>query len=243
MQKLDWQKAIQESADPQRAEEGLDQRKATKAAAALRRATPEGARILTALFSGSQALGQRLLKHPDWLPQTLDAELLRHPRQEQGLRREVDGWLKPLLRARDFEAALTRLRLFKQREMLRIAARDLARLGNPIEIMREISDVADVCLDAVYHICRGQFSQRFAQPCHQDAQGRWQPTEFCIFGMGKLGGQELNYSSDVDLLFVYTEEGHVFKGPPTRSQPGVKGLANHQYFKRLIEAFTAEVTR
>jgi glutamate-ammonia-ligase adenylyltransferase len=61
--------------------------------------------------------------------------------------------------------------------------------------------------------------------------------------MGKLGGQELNYSSDVDLIFVYTDEGHVFKEPPTRTQRRSKGLATHQFFKRLIEAFVAEVTR
>src|SRR5881394_1520595 len=61
--------------------------------------------------------------------------------------------------------------------------------------------------------------------------------------MGKLGGQELNYSSDVDLMFVYSEEGHVFKEPPTRAQHSSKGLATPQFFKRLIEAFVAEVTR
>ena len=243
MRKLEWQQIIQASADPQRAKHGFDQLKATSATGPLRGASPEEARILAALFSGSQALGQLLLKHPDWLPQTLDAELLRHPRQEQGLRREVNGWLRPLLHSRDYSTALARLRLFKQREMLRIAARDLARLGNATEITREISDVADVCLDAVYQVCRRQFTERFGQPYHLDGQGCWQPTEFCVFGMGKLGGQELNYSSDVDLLFVYTEEGHVFKEPPTRTQQSSKGLANHQFFKRLIEAFVAEVTR
>jgi len=62
-------------------------------------------------------------------------------------------------------------------------------------------------------------------------------------GLGKLGGQELNYSSDVDLMFVYTEEGHAFREPPTRTQQSGKGLTNHQFFKRLIEAFVAEVTR
>src|SRR5438034_1410383 len=243
MRKLEWQQIIQASADPQRAKHGFDQLKATNAAGPLRQASPEEARILAALFSGSQALGQLLLKHPDWRPQTLDAELLRHARQEQGLRREVNGWLRPLLHSRDYSTALARLRLFQQREMLRIAARDLARLGNATEITREISDVADVCLDAVYQVCRPQFTERFGQPYHLDSQGCWQPTEFCVFGMGKLGGQELNYSSDVDLLFVYTEEGHVFKNPPTRTQQSSKGLANHQFFKRLIEAFVAEVTR
>jgi glutamate-ammonia-ligase adenylyltransferase len=60
--------------------------------------------------------------------------------------------------------------------------------------------------------------------------------------MGKLGGQELNYSSDVDVLFVYAEEGHVFRTPPRPGDTG-KGVSNHQFFKRLAEAFVAEVGR
>jgi glutamate-ammonia-ligase adenylyltransferase len=68
--------------------------------------------------------------------------------------------------------------------------------------------------------------------------------------MGKLGGQELNYSSDVDVLFVYSEEGQVFKpgsaGPPTsRRDVGAPRpvMSNHQFFTRLAEAFIAEVSR
>src|SRR6266446_10497998 len=114
MRKIEWQQTIQASADPQRAKHGFDQLKATSVAGSLRRASPEEGRILAALFSGSQALGQLLLKHPDWLPPTLDAELLRHPRQEQGLRREVNRWLGPLLQSRDYASALTRRRLFTQ---------------------------------------------------------------------------------------------------------------------------------
>src|SRR5947207_1775663 len=243
MQNPVWQNAIRSSADPRRAKHVFEQLKTTEAAAALRKASPEQARILAALFSGSQALNERLLNHPAWLTQALDTELLRHPRQEQGLRREVNAWLKPLTEARDFTTAFVQLRLFKQLEMLRIAARDLARLGNVTEITREISSVADVCLDAMYRICRKQCTERFGQPYHLDASERWQQTEFCIFGMGKLGGQELNYSSDVDLIFVYADEGHVFREPPTRTQQSGKGPTNHQFFKRLIEAFVAEVTR
>src|SRR5438552_3503316 len=241
--KLEWQRIIQTSADPQRSKHGFERLKATSAAAALKRASPEQSRILAALFSGSQALGELLLNHPDWLAETLEPEQLHHPRQEQRLRREVNGWIVPLLESRDYSAALAKLRQFKQREMLRIAARDLARLGNTSEITREISSVADVCLDAVYQVCGRQFTERFGQPYHPDSEGYWQPTEFCVFGMGKLGGQELNYSSDVDLIFLYTEEGYVFKERPTRAQQSSKGLANHQFFKRLIEAFVAEITR
>ena len=162
------------------------------------------------MFSGSRALGELLVAHPDWLS-VLEAGRLKFPRRAEGFQREVEGWLKPELAARDYKGALTELRRFKQREMLRIAARDLARLGNVVEITREISDVADVCLNTVWRICRQQFFEKFGQPYHQDAEGHWQPTEFCVLGMGKLGGQELNYSSDVDVLFLYNDEGEVFK--------------------------------
>src|SRR6185369_8380051 len=145
--------------------------------------------------------------------------------------------------AGDRASAFARLREFKQREMLRIAARDLARLGTVSEITREISDVADVCLDGIWQLCRRQLTERLGLPYHQDADGNWQPTEFCVFGMGKLGGQELNYSSDVDVIFVYSDEGHVFKEPPSKRRQTVHGLTNHQFFKRLAEALIAEVTR
>jgi glutamate-ammonia-ligase adenylyltransferase len=61
--------------------------------------------------------------------------------------------------------------------------------------------------------------------------GQWQPTRCAVLGMGKLGGQELNYSSDVDLLVVYTEEGGVFKEPP-RGKTLKPALRNHQFFNR-----------
>jgi glutamate-ammonia-ligase adenylyltransferase len=209
----------------------------------LKSAAPERARILAALFSGSQALSEQLLAHPAWLAEGLTPERLAPPRRVQGLRRDVQAWLRPLLEARDYAAAFARLREFKQREMLRIAARDLARLGRTLEICDEISAVAEVCLDTLVQLCRRQMVERFGQPFHLDADGRWQPTEFCVLGLGKLGGQELNYSSDIDLMFVYTDEGFTFKQTPTQPEPSGRGLSNHAFFQRLIEALVAELTR
>jgi len=184
-----------------------------------------------------------LLAHPDWTTEVLAPERLQFPRQEQGLRREVNAWLTPALQSRDYAGALARLRQFKQREMLRIAARDLARLGDAPEITREISNVADVCLAALLDLCRKQMVERFGEPFHQDAEGRWQRTEFAVIGLGKLGGQELNYSSDVDVIFVYSDEGAVFKETPRTTAPAGQGLSNHAFFKRLAEAFIAEITQ
>jgi len=261
MQKMIWQKWVKDAADPKRAAHFLDLLAATSAGPQLKKFSADQIRILVALFSGSQALGGLLVAHPDWLP-VLEAGRLKFPRRTQGFQREVEGWLRPQLATRDYSGALAEMRRFKQREMLRIAARDLARLGDVVEITREISDVADVCLGTVWRICRQQFLEKFGQPYHQDAEGNWQPAEFCVLGMGKLGGQELNYSSDVDVLFLYTDEGEVFKEPPANAKSRERRLpaggtvenrdtpagsrrsqTNHQFFNKLAEAFAAEVSR
>jgi glutamate-ammonia-ligase adenylyltransferase len=242
MKKSDWQKLAGTSADPARAKHFLDLLAAAGAGPQLEKFSTDQVRVVAALLSGSQALGNLLVANPDWLS-ALDLEQLKFPRRAEGFRHEIESWLKLKLEERDYSGALAELRRFKQREMLRIAARDLARLSNVVEITREISDLADVCLDAVWRICRQQFTGRFGQPFHQDAEGNWQRTEFCVLGMGKLGGQELNYSSDVDVLFLYGEEGEVFKELPAKKKAQRATMSNRQFFNKLAEAFIAEVSR
>jgi [glutamine synthetase] adenylyltransferase / [glutamine synthetase]-adenylyl-L-tyrosine phosphorylase len=242
MKNLLWAKAVKSCADPQRAKHFLDLLAQTVAGPRLEKCSPEQITVLIALLSGSQALSNLLVANPDWLD-SLDVERIRHPRRAQGFRADVEVFLKPLLAARDFASAYAALRRFKQREMLRIAARDLARLSNAPEITQEISDVADVCLESVWKICHEQFTARFGQPYHQDADGNWQHTPFCVLGLGKLGGQELNYSSDVDVIFLYSDEGQVFKAPPSGKKPPPSVMSSHQFFCRIGEALIAEVSR
>ncbi len=250
-----WSNALKLSADPARAKHIFDLLAATSAGPRLTAAPPELARVLTALFSGSQPLSRLVVAHPDWL-EGLGLESLKFPRRKQGLRSELNRALRPLMDTREYSRALGKLREFKQREMLRIGARDLAHLGRLEEILQEISDVADVSLENVWQICYAEATGRYGHPYHQDAAGIWQVTPGCVLGMGKLGGQELNYSSDVDLLFVYGEEGEVYQGQPAkrksakvdkRSGPVLKSarpvMPNHQFFKGLAEAFIAEVAR
>ena len=237
-----WVKAIKSCADSRRAKHFVELLSGTNAKARLEKYRAEQAGVIVTLFSGSEALGNLLVTNPDWLD-LLDVELIRHPRRAQGLWAEIQGLFKPLLEAREFAAALGVLRTFKQREMLRIGARDLARLGNVSEITREMSDLADVCLESVWQLCRERFTARFGLPFHQDAAGRWHSTPFCVVGLGKLGGQELNFSSDVDVMFVYGDEGEVFKTPPVGRKPPPAVMSNHQFFCRLGEAFIEEVSR
>lgn len=241
MQTKVWQKALEHCADREWADRHLALLVDAGLGARLAGVTAGQARALTALFSGSQALSECLAAHPDWLDLLLDVEALRFPRTDQGMRREVVSLVDPLLEKQDYAVALSQLRRFKAREMLRIGARDLAGLGRVDELTRELSDVADLCLDGVYRVCWQRLCGRYGRPFHQLPEGGWQATPFCVLGLGKLGGQELNYSSDVDVMFVYEEEGFVFREPPTPRTRPRQGMASHDFFRRLSEAFIEEI--
>ncbi len=87
-----WAKAIKSAADPQRAKQFLNLLSAASAKAGSQKMSDEQARILASLFSGSPVLSNLLIANPDWLT-ALDPESIRHPRREQGFRREVTLWL------------------------------------------------------------------------------------------------------------------------------------------------------
>jgi [glutamine synthetase] adenylyltransferase / [glutamine synthetase]-adenylyl-L-tyrosine phosphorylase len=233
-----WKKALQACADPARARHVLDQFAQTTAAPWLGAVNAETARIACALFAGSQWAGDLVINHPDWLSETLQPEHINFSRRKEGLQRQVEPWL-----SEPFEAALTKLRLFKHREMLRIAARDLGRLADAVQITREISHVADVCLQSVLRLSLSRLEPKFGRPYHKDADDNWTPTEFAVLGLGKLGGEELNYSSDVDVMFVYTDEGSAFREPPRTKALPARSLSTHEYYKRLVQTFVGEVTR
>jgi glutamate-ammonia-ligase adenylyltransferase len=258
-----WAKAIRNAADPDRSKHFLNLLMGTIARPRLEKISAEQAQVFAGVFSGSQSLSAALVAHPDWteLP---SIEALRFPRRKPGLIQQRDRAIAGSLEAKDYAQGLSWLREFKQRELFRIGARDLARLSAVPEITQELSDLADVCLQGVWQICYEQLAARYGRPYHRDASGRWRPTAACVVGLGKLGGQELNYSSDVDVIFLYSEEGEVYREPPgeaakknarrsatkTRRKGTVQpksssraALANHQFFNRLAEAFIAEVTR
>lgn len=232
-----WSKVIPHCPDPARARQMLDLFEGTPAAEVLEGANEERAALLALLFSGSRASTNLLIAHPDWID-ALAPEALRHPRRKSGFMQEIASWLPRLLESADYSSVTRRLREFQQRELVRIALRDLSQAGEVPEIIREISDLADVCLDAIWQNCWLQLSRRYGVPYHRDPAGQWRPTAGGVLGLGKLGGQELNYSSDVDLMFVYEEEGGVFAQKPARTARPV--LSNHQFFTRLAETFVAQ---
>ena len=111
-------------------------------------------------------------------------------------------------------AVLRALRRFKRRETLRIAYGDIVREQSLRTVTTQISFLADAIVEAALRAAWRKFQSLRGTPRRPDGQ----PARFVVLGMGKLGGLELNYSSDIDLIFLCENDGHT-DGRSPHSQP------------------------
>ena len=118
----------------------------------------------------------------------------------------------------------SQLRKYRLREMIRIAWRDLAGWAQLDDTMADLSALADACLDQSLTVLYRLFCRQYGVPTNPAGQKQY----LVVIGMGKLGGYELNFSSDVDLIFAYAESGYT-SGLPTR-------MSNEDFFSRLCRA-------
>lgn len=119
------------------------------------------------------------------------------------------------------EALSTELRLSRQRLMLLLAYRDLAGLASLSEVTHGISLFAEKAIEISCEAIRRDLKGSVGEPLN--ANGEYSP--MIVVGMGKLGGQELNVSSDIDLVFIYEEEGE--------TQGGIRSISHHEWYARL----------
>jgi glutamate-ammonia-ligase adenylyltransferase len=118
------------------------------------------------------------------------------------------------------------IRLYKQREHLRIGIRDLLGLDHVPVLLEELSHLAAAVIQGTLRVVEGEMEGRYGMPT--TPQGN--RAAFAVMGLGKLGGMELNFDSDVDLIYLYeTEKGET---------SGSKVVGNHEYFVRLCETLT-----
>ena len=122
---------------------------------------------------------------------------------------------------------------FRRRELLRIYLRDIRNLGTIAEITEEISNLADAILEYALRIAEQNLNNRYGIPLEIDEKKRTKQADFCIVALGKLGSKELNYASDIDLLFLYSENGAT-SGQGSRGE----AVTNREYFVKLAESVT-----
>ena len=118
---------------------------------------------------------------------------------------------------------------FRRRELLRTYLHDIRRSHTLVETMEELSNLADAILDYALSLARQDLDNRYGLPTVTDERGRIATAEFCVIALGKLGSMELNYASDIDLVFLYSDDG-------TTSGIGQRGeVSNREYFVKLSE--------
>ena len=206
-------------------------------------ASPRMLGLLCTIFGNSDSLAFALIRDPMLVYWLAEEDVLSTAPTREGM---VAALRQSLGVLRAIELKLDVLRRVRRREMLRIGVRDLLHLATVEETTSSLSDLASVLIHAAYEMVDRELKIVHGTPMHQDANGRWGETEFSIIGMGKLGAHELNYSSDVDLIYVYASaEGQTRKGKGTH-QPHAHSLSDEEYFELLARSLTkalAEQTR
>lgn len=172
---------------------------------------------LLQIFSTSQYLSDLLVVDKEAY------DLLRmtegQPVSRSDLVEELMGEVRSLDNYAEISASLRR---FKRREMLRIAYGDIVR-GQPVSIVaRQISYLADAIVESALDYARRRLDEQYGRPLRADGER----SRFVVFGLGKLGGVELNYSSDIDLILMYEQEGHT---------DARRTVTNQEYYERLAK--------
>ena len=183
---------------------------------------PSYCRMLVTLFENSPFLEDILCRNPEyasWL--WTEAELNDAVETETHLR-ELQRLVRPQDRLEDRRSVLRR---FIRRELLRIAAREVWKRMPLISVVTDLSNLADAAISCALTIARAEMEPLYGfPPGYSDDKGY----PFVVLALGKLGGRELNFSSDIDLIFLCAERGE--------STGGTRGILEHEeYYRKLGE--------
>ena len=182
---------------------------------------------LVQLCSSSTWVAAELAHHPILLDELLDPRTLYTPLDKAGLQGVLDIRLAGIP-ADDLEQQMDRLRQFKQAAVLHVAATDIVSRLPVAEIANHLTDIAEVVLERVLQLAWNHNVARYGLPCYQ-ARGKQREARFAIVAYGKLGGFELGYGSDLDLVFLHDSKGK------EQHTTGAQVLDNVEFFTRLSQ--------
>lgn len=176
--------------------------------------SPAALVILQRLLSASDFINRTLMQQPDLLGEFTDVNCLR-----AALQQDVD--VMSQLDLSNEAAVFARLRQHRNAQLCRILAADILQLQPVTSSLAQVSQLADLLISAAYHWAYQQLAAQWGTPLDEAGQ----PMPLLILGMGKLGGGELNFSSDIDLIFTYPANGD--------TQGGRRSCEHQQFFTRL----------
>ncbi len=169
----------------------------------------------------SEFVAHNCIREPQLLDELTSSGDLEQAYLAQGYADRLHCFLEGVT---DESSLISRLRHFRRREMVRIAWRDLAGWAELEETLYELSWLADACIERSLALLHQWLRTELGTPCNPTGE----PQSLVVLGMGKLGAHELNFSSDIDLVFAYPEAGETVGGERT--------ISNERYFSRLGQA-------
>ena len=173
---------------------------------------------LPLVWACSDFVADACLRDRELLPWLFAGRRLSEPQEVADFERDLQS--EGLSSGTEDAAFMDALRRFRRRQLARIAWRDLAGLADVDTVLRELSLLADVCIRAACGYAGAALAARHGAPRGSDGA----PLELLVLAMGKLGGGELNFSSDIDLVFLFPEHGET---------DGARPLEHEEYFARL----------
>jgi glutamate-ammonia-ligase adenylyltransferase len=183
-------------------------------------ANPVALRCAASLFSYSRFLSEAVLRNPEPLLEVAASRSFASLLTLENYRERLYAFLGTgIPSAVDFAR-------FRRRQLLRILLRDVLQAATLANVTEELSNLADAILDVAYRRIRAELVARHGEPRLEDGS----LCGFSVISLGKLGGKELNYSSDIDLMFVYGGNGET-DGPAV--------LTNKEFYKKVANQYTA----
>jgi len=179
-------------------------------------------KVLCQVWGYSDFVASSCASHPELLDELVHGGDLLVDYRADEYRHKLK---QQLAKVKDDDELGAILRRFRRFEMVRIAWRDLAGWAQLDETLRDLSALADSCLDGALERLHAWQSKELGAPFGEVSH---QPQSLVVLGMGKLGAGELNFSSDVDLIFAFPEAGETRKSGRRRG-----GISNEEYFTRL----------
>ncbi|UCF04901.1 MAG: hypothetical protein JSV33_13405 [bacterium] len=181
--------------------------------------------LLVVIASCSHYLSDILVRTPGYLSWLIEADTLGMPKSYGTYRKELRLMTGPFM---DHRRKLNAIKRHKRRELLRIGARDLLGLAGVEEVTAELSFLADAAIETIAEMAFAEETRRAGRPASPwDLEGDIPYHRFAVISLGKLGGTELNYSSDIDLLFVCEE---------------TEGSAETDFYTSLARRITNDLT-
>ena len=175
--------------------------------------------VLVTTFGFSQYFADILVRDPELFRWLTASDVLLRKQAQRLLLDEVERTFKMFVQP---DRRLDALKRLYRREILRIGVRDILGNADLRVVTEELSDLADSMVKSSCRVAAQQVNEKFGPPPE---------TPYAVIGLGKLGGRELNYSSDIDVLFVYKDEGER------------DGVSFHQYFNKFVERMVQNLSQ